>query len=40
MPTYSLGAQRYENLYKLAKPRRQLVEKKTDEIEYEKNCDE
>jgi len=35
-----LGGKRYLSLYNLGKPRSQLRDKATDEIEYEKNCDE
>ncbi len=34
------GNKRYVGLYHLAKPSSQLRDKKADEIEYEKNCDE
>ncbi len=40
MPSQSLGATRYQELYNLAKPRSQLRDRKTEEIDYEKNCDE
>lgn len=40
MPPTSMGNKRYLDLYNLAKPRSQLRDKKTHEVEYEKNCDE
>ncbi|EAS07288.2 hypothetical protein TTHERM_01055640 (macronuclear) [Tetrahymena thermophila SB210] len=40
MPPTSLGNKRYIDLYNLAKPRSQLRDKRTLEVEYEKNCDE
>jgi ribosomal protein L44E len=40
MTTQALGQDRNTALYGLAKPRSQLRDKVTEEIEYEKNCDE
>jgi len=40
MPAKRLGKHRAFELYSLAKPRAQRVDRDPDEIEYEKYCDE
>ena len=40
MPPTALGTNRNLQLYNLAKPRSQLRDKNTYDLEYEKNCDE